>query len=403
MILLAQLAALALILLWRRRQLLGRHLRPGSDTSLGGYLSHVSTSKHGVSSRQLGIPRERTFPLVVVPERWFHRLLKRFGLAAELELGDAALDRRWFIITDDPERLRRAVASPPLRAQLKALLSLRLSAIRTAGDRAWIEVAKADLKRPDTHFRHHLELLGKVQDALLALRLEAQGAEGAGPSRRAFAYLALGLQAGLFAASLAGLALAWFTPAETIERVPLLAGGLVLGAVAAAAWLGFVVRRLRGTAWLTWILTDLAVTGLAGFLLGGVLLVRAANIEFDPADPEPTTARAMTRSCDLLCSTGSGKSAKKSWHRVPPAECSEGRRGATLQALRLRDAKCVNHAEWQFRVGLSHWRPGRPSFEFDASPSQWDGLEAAGRLVVPLHPGALGLEWVEPSEFRPPR
>jgi hypothetical protein len=330
-------------------------------------------------------------------------LLNRFGLAAELELGDAALDRRWFIITDDPERLRRAVNSPALGAQLKALLSLRLSAIRSAGDRAWIEVASVDLKRPDVHFRHHLVLLGKVQDSLLALRLEPAGAAGAGPSQRAFAYLALGLQAGLFAASLTGLALAWFTPAETIEWAPLLVGGLVLGAVAATAWLGFVVRRLRGTAWLTWLLTDLAVTGLAGFLLGGVLLVRAANIELDLADPQPTTARVRSRSCELICSTGSGRSEKKIWHRVTLAECSAPRRAATLAALRLRDSKCATRAEWGFQASLWHWRPDRPSFEFSPSPSQWDGLETAGRLLVPLHPGALGLEWVEPSEFRPPR
>jgi hypothetical protein len=403
-ILLAQLAFLALILLWRRRTLLGRHLKPGTDKSLGSYLSYVSTGKYGrVTRRQLGIPRTRTFPLVVVPERWYHRLLKRVGLAAELELGDAALDRRWFIITDDPERLRRALASPPLRTQLKALLSLRLSAIRTAGDRAWIEVAEDDLKRADVHFRHHLELLGRVQEALLALRLEEAGAEGSVPSRRGFAYLALGLQGGLVAASVAGLALAWFTPAETIEWTPLVAGGLALGAVAAAAWIAFLVHTLRGTAWLTWLLTDLAVTGLAGFLLGGVLLVRAANIELDFADPQPAAARVMTRRCDLLCSTGTGKSAKKTWHRVSLADCSVGRRAASLEALRLRDAKCVNRAEWDFRVGLWHWRPGRPPFEFNASASQWDGLEAAGRLEVPLHPGALGLEWVEPSEFRPPR
>jgi hypothetical protein len=403
-ILLAQLAILTLFLLWRRRRLLGRHLKPGTVTSLGSYLSNVSTGRHGrVTGRELGILRARTFPLVVVPERWYHRVLKRVGLAAELELGDAALDQRWFIITDDPERLRRAVGSPSLRAQLQALLSLRLSAIRTAGDRAWIEVAAVDLKLADTHFRHHLELLGKVQDSLLALRLDAAGAEGAGPSRRAFAYVALALQAGLFAASLTGLALAWMTPAQTVDWAPLLAAGSILGTLAAAAWLAVVARRLRGTAWLTWILTDLALTGLVGFLLGGVLLVRAANIELDFGDPQPASARVGTRSCTLECSTGSGRSSKKSWHRISLAECRADRRAATVEAMRLRDSKCANRSEWQLQVGLWHWRPDRPPFEFGATASLWDGLEAAGRLEVPLHPGAFGLEWVVPSEIRLPR
>ncbi len=401
-ILLVQAAVLALILTWRWRGLTGRQLL-ASEGAAGGRvpLGYTRKAKGRVQQRQVGLASRRVFPLVVVRERWYHRLLKRLGLAAELQLGDAALDARWFIVTDDPERLRRALASPPLRAQLGELLALPIEGLHAAGDRAWIEIGAEDLERPDAHFRHHLELLGKVHETLSGLRLGETPGEGAGWSRRSITVLALAVHAGLLAASLAGLAMVWLAPGQTTERERLVATGLALGLAVAAPWLFLLSRRLRGTAWMAWMVADFAVTGLAGFLLGGVLLVRTTNVDLDSAPPSLATVAVTWRGCLLECSRGSGKSKKTSYHQLSAADCVAARRPAMLAAFRRQDSKCSDRAAFDFTVRLAPWRPGQAPFELDPGAARWERMVVGSRVAVPLHGGAWGIEWVDPLEFAP--
>jgi hypothetical protein len=151
-----------------------------------------------------------------------------------------------------------------------------------------------------------------------------------------------------------------------------------------------------------WLLADFALAGLPGFLLGGVLVARAADLGLDRAPPAVATVRVRSTACALECSTGSGKARKVSTWPLAAPECAAAGRPATLEAMARRDPKCASRAAFRFTVTVEHWLPGHPPWDLDAGAARHDRAAPGRPVEVPVHPGALGLAWVEPGEVNVP-
>jgi hypothetical protein len=106
--------------LLRGRFLFGTHLRVDKRTQ---QLIYRYEGKRGWIVRlHVGIRQQNGIPFIVKPERWYHRLLKGLGIASEIRIGNAKFNRKYFITTDYPGHLERALESNQLLERLRGIV-----------------------------------------------------------------------------------------------------------------------------------------------------------------------------------------------------------------------------------------------------------------------------------------
>jgi hypothetical protein len=399
MFLLLQLFLFAAVFTVRWWRLTGRHLSPARDVGHATMLEETRRSKSKVIARSVGLELAGTYPLLVVKERWYHRLLKAIGLAGEVEIGDAALDAKWFLVAGRPDHLRWALGSGPLRAALKRLLALPIKAVRSSQSRAWLELEEEDFEKQLGALEGYVDLLAEVQRALVSVR-----AAGEDPSalRRRAPWLWVAAHTALLVIGVAGLAVP-FLDRELLIADP---AGLwlrtaTLGAAVAALWYLALRLRFAGTGWLTWLTADFLFVGLAGLLLCTHHVARAANLGLDAGPPNSISCIVMSKGCWLECSRGSGKSKQTRTHQLSLEACGREQRGATIRAWTARDQLCLNDTRFQLAVVFRAWQEDEPPIQVWMAADGWDRTVVGEAVVVPVHPGALGVEWYEPRRVAP--
>ena len=399
MILLIQLVAFVAVFAVRWWRLAGRHLDPVRDAALAPMIEETRRSKSKVVARSVGLELPGAYPLLVVRERWYHGLLKAIGLAGEVEVGEAALDATWFVVAGRPDHLRWALHSAPLRASLKRLLALPIKAVRSSRSRAWLELGKEDFEKDLGAIKGYVDLLAEVQRALVSVR--AAGEDPASLRRRE-PWLWVAAHTALLVVGVAGLVVP-FLDREVLIADPagLWLRSALLGALVAAAW--FLALRLRfaGTGWRTWLTADFLFVGLAGIFLCTSHLARAANLGLDDAPARPVACTVLSKGCWLECSRGSGKSKKTHTHPLALEACGPERRRATVRDWQARDALCLDGARFQLAALFRSWQEGEPPVQVWMAEDGWDQTVVGQAVVVPVHPGALGVEWYEPRRFSP--
>jgi len=399
MILLIQLVLFAAVLGLRWWRLTGHHLAPVKDAALAPMIEETRRSKSKVVARSVGLELPGAYPLLVVRERWYHGLLKAVGLAGEVEVGDAALDAKWFVVAGRPDHLRWALHSAPLRASLGRLLALPIKAVRSSRTRAWLELEAEDFGKEPGALKAYVDLLAEVQRALAAVR-----ASGEDPSavRRREPWPWVAAHTALLVIGLAGLAVP-FLDREVLVADPagLWTRSALIGSMVAAAW--FLALRLRfsGTGWLTWLTADFLFVGLAGLFLCTAQVARAANLGLDEAPARPAACTVLSKGCWLECWRGSGKSKKTRTHPLAIEACGPERRQATIRDWQARDGLCLDGARFQLATVFRSWREGEPALQVWMAAGAWDATAVGDAVVVPVHPGALGVEWYEPGRVAP--
>jgi hypothetical protein len=398
-ILLIQLLAFSVVITFRWWALTGRHLSPVKDATLSPMLEWTSRGKSGVLARQVGLELAGAYPLLVVRERWYHQFLKWIGLGGEVEIGDAALDTKWYLVAGRPDHLRWALHSPTVRAKLERLLASPIKAVRSSRGRAWIELGEQDFGKEPSALKGYVDLLAELQRALSAVRAVN---ESPSATRRREPWLWVAAHTALLVAGVGGLAVPF------LDREVLLAdsSGLwlrvaLLGPLVAAAW--FLALRLRfaGTGWLTWLTADFFFVGLAGILLCTFHVARAANLGLDEAPARLVSCTVLSRGCWLECWKGSGKSRRAHAHPLVIEACSRERRQETVRDWYTRDDLCLVGARFRLAVLFRAWRDGEPPVQVWMPEDAWDHATAGSSVVVPVHPGALGVEWYEPRRVDP--
>jgi len=399
MILLIQLVLFAAVLGLRWWRLTGHQLAPVKDAALAPMLEEIRRSKSKVVARSVGLELPGAYPLLVVRERWYHGLLKAIGLAGEVEVGDAALDAKWFVVAGRPDHLRWALLSAPLRASLRRLLTLPIKAVRSSRSRAWLELDKEDFEKEPGALEGYVDLLAEVQRALASVRASGEDASGA-RRRQPWAWVAA--HTALLVMGLAGLAVPFLDREVLVaDSAGLWTRSALLGSLVAAAW--FLALRLRfaGTGWLTWLTADFLFVGLAGLFLCTSHVARAANQGLDEAPARPVACTVLSKGCWLECWRGSGKSKKSHTHQLALEACGRERRQETIRDWQARDGLCVDGARFQLAAVFRAWREGAPPVQVWMAADRWDGTAVGQAVVVPVHPGALGVEWWEPGRVAP--
>jgi hypothetical protein len=109
----------------------------------------------------------------------------------------------------------------------------------------------------------------------------------------------------------------------------------------------------------------------------------------------------LSRGCWLECSRGSGKSKRTHTHALANEACGPERRASTLRDWRTRDDLCLDGARFRLAVLFSPWREEEPPIQVWMAAEGWDRTVVGQAVVVPVHPGALGVEWYEPRRVAP--
>jgi hypothetical protein len=81
--------------------------------------------------------------------------------------------------------------------------------------------------------------------------------------------------------------------------------------------------------------------------------------------------------------------------------CGPTQRRATFLDWTAWDNLCLTDSRFHLAVVFRSWREGEPPIQVWMGAEGWDRTVAGQAVVVPVHPGALGVEWYEPRRVAP--
>jgi hypothetical protein len=101
------------------------------------YSVHYTPPVHGKNSRpsclRVSTPVEARGEFHMAPETWFDQVCKRFGLAVEIETGDALFDAECYVRSDTPEFAAEYLADPVKRVAIRDLRRLGFAGVTLEG------------------------------------------------------------------------------------------------------------------------------------------------------------------------------------------------------------------------------------------------------------------------------
>lgn len=342
------------------------------------------------------------YPSVVVPlkhprslwirsEHVVHHGLRALGLADDLQIGDPELDANWYIATDSPDELRHLGRTPDLRSALAAVLALAPTRVRANHRSLCVELPSRDALAWDEEHRDDLA----AHAAALADALDRAAPTEARNTWRLS--LVMGVNAALAAGGMAAVA---FEVASTITSFEPFAVDAGLGVTLALFWLSAIGLLLRDTGWIALAVTDFLLFGLLGAILSGPELMRSANIVLDDAPPEEHQVVVSATPCQAACTRGSGKRRSTRRYTLDRSYCT-GDESAIRSHLTPRDSSCANSMAVTREVQLDGLPGYGGSYSFVTSREKYRQHAPGTRASVPVHPGALGVRWVDATEIVP--
>lgn len=289
---------------------------------------------------------------VFSPEKQLHRLGKSLGLNREVQTGDAEFDHHCYV--DSPEAdevLKRLLADAPSREAIAGLLKLGFQVQTSTQGVEAFQLVPLHAGRSEVKAAEATRLLARLAGSVPTLDEHAFKPPGAARNRPLAALVALLTVVG------AGGALALEpTLGVTVNRAAAMAlavgGGLGLWA-AGVALLSVVARGSSNG--LRALVVSALVTLLGLPALGGTLLLWA-NQRLDGAPPAA--------------------------HQV------------TVRAKHTSGS--------QHRVEVDSWEAGGRAVHVEASWVAFEQLHVGDVTGVTVHPGALGLAWVERLDAQNP-
>ncbi|MCE2927713.1 MAG: hypothetical protein LW823_08750 [Rickettsiales bacterium] len=401
MVFVLQLLFFIFALVVRGRFLLGRHLK--ADNIKKERLNYIVHGKHGVMRRHVGMARQNGIPFIIRKERWYHRFLKQMGIASEIRVSDAQLDQSYYFITDFPNHLEQALHSGGLQDALKKLFALNIKSLHATRDKIWCVIPSGVAGRSDSHFNDHRDLLMEIAKFTQA-RPEVQLGGYVQRNLMMLAFATISIHAGILMMGLLGWMPIMGSHVDTIDDQQFIFSSLFLSVLLLGIWLFAIISMFARTSWASWVIADFVLCAVIGFMLSGAYMLRAANIHWMQAAPEIHAQQVTSRSCLLHCSKSCGKrcTRRSTHHLNADTECAASNRHATLAHYAAKDYICAARAEYQYTIHVQHWQENKGTYSFSATPMQFDTMPNGSIVNVPLHPGALGMSWLDITEIRPP-
>jgi hypothetical protein len=398
MVIILQLLIFCIAFAFRGRFFLGSHLKllPNSAD-----LTYIGRSKNGIISRHVGVTQQCGIPFIIKRERWYHSFLKRMGIAAEISVGSEAFDTKYFITTDHPSHLERALATSAMIADLQELFALPIKSVHATQSKIWCVCKRGDLEESESHYYRHRALLGAISKRT---QQSTTGDDFLLPQRNLgrFAFLFLAAHAGLITLGIFGALPTLADSIDTLDNHLLVIKGMLAGLVLSGLWLFLIVSIFNRSSWVCWVLVDFLICGLIGFVLSGIFIVREANVHL----PQPAATIMVTpvtqKICTLNCSQRCGRrcTRRSSYTFYDNSGCNPQSRAESMILKKQTDSICRSSAYYSYQITTKPWRPGK-HYSFSPNITLFDGVNVGTDVSIPVNPGALRLEWVDTDAISP--
>lgn len=337
------------------------------------YEQRIDTNKGKVVSYKLGVRGIGGFDFVLQPERWFDRLFKFVGISSEVQVGEVAFDRAWYVVSED-WLLRRALATgQALRTDLQQLLTVcgrlevELVRLQCQSGRLWIDLKARNSDERSVHdwagerASKLVPLLNRIAERLRHLRPERFDRLRDRYAWRARAVLAISTGAALYA-GFHVIRLAFEHVPFLLHPGELIWQATVLGLAVLGVLVLMVVAALGGTSRAHLVLTEFVLIGGFAFVGTTCITMRDINIELDRS-PAQTQAAS-----------------------VKDKFTSGGRRGRSRLYVRLHN-----------------WPDSGAETRVRVSRRIYDSIERGDQVEVVVRQGYLGHRWVETIVTQHPR
>jgi len=272
-------AALFLTLLLRREYAFKGALQ--TINSLGRPGLEVESSfkvQKQIYSQRIGIKGAKGLSLRIEPEGTISRFLKKVGIGREILCGDARIDARLCIESDDPRVARWLKTDPEAIQALLAIFTLGPKKLVAFRGRLWVLFSgnKSDADQSFA-FVTQIALTLKALVDRIPSHLVGEHSDSLAKQAKAMLLLALSTATAVAAAASAILQLAQNFPAHAapasfyLSMLPFAVASGMLLLWLAARWIGDSARARV-------VLLELSTIGLGGFLLLFLIMASRANI-----------------------------------------------------------------------------------------------------------------------------
>lgn len=393
-----QISLLIIFFILRGRFLFGKHLTESKQTPERLDYIQIPINRN-VKERHVGLRQSHGIPFFIRSERWYHRVLKAIGIAVEIKVQNQDFDKKYFIATDFPNHLERAISSGDLLKNLQDLFALPIKSLHAAPNAIWCVIEKKDRNKPEEYFTAHLQILKRISE--YSTSKTSANYNLSETSRHSYwAFFAICVHLSLFGLGFMGMIPGSFDSIDIVNTTEWFITGILLGGVFAGGWLFLNLLILKRTPWICWFLTDFILFGVIGFLLSGIWIVRELNDLLPQPPATEFTQHIVKRECVLHCASNSRRSRVTRYTHASDLACAPEARASEMQKKMLENYKCSNKAWYEFQIYTSHWK-GNKNYGFPSSQALFDQTQTGSVLQIPVNQGALGLEWVDVDKISP--
>lgn len=366
-----------------------------------------------VESSYFGLKLDGTIPFIIKPINPYHRILMRCGLARGLKTGFQDIDRKLFIMTDDPEQCSTLFQDQEFRQNVADLFNLPVKTLYSLENRIWIKATHKMFEHRNSMaaaYRQRMACLRKIRDRIQESGVQAPKSTSASAGKRALCMISL--HSALFVAGLLTFILVatnlktWFQTStfspQIVEMGAFIELSGLVGLGVAAAWLAYIVRSFSRKSWFGWVIADFMVFGLIGIILTSGYLLREANIRLDFTQPETIQRPVVDRVCLMYCDeTRKGRDAGKTY-ALKPEECAY--LDETISRYKAKDWQCGHDHHFSFYIDFpaiadNQWPQ---LFRVWTDQKTYLATERGMMLSIPVHRGLFGIQWTNTKDVGKP-
>ncbi|MBM3617345.1 MAG: hypothetical protein FJX23_02240 [Alphaproteobacteria bacterium] len=382
MVFFIQLAVFAAVYFFNLRRFSPRGLKPLASNPR--YVQRIDTNKGRTTARYIGVAEGGGFPFMIVREKWYHRFLKKLGIAHEIQLGDKELDEQFFFITDHSQHLAQAMRSEVLQNALRTVFVVAKQFNSDKG-RGWCSLKNSALSMSDPLLARHWQAVEVIQKEMAKVSVPQN------PNRRLLRTLALfflAAHAAFFVTAMMGFVPTFFEQVEITQRMQWAVTSAAVAAIVLAGWFVLILHFFRNSSWSALVIVDFALFGVLGIAVCSVYMVREYNVHFD-SQPEAVVAQPVTgKFCKVTC--GSGK--RKTTYSLDSRQCDDAAQGLNVP---LPYSRCSSSRSYKFSLKVRHWRESQKAYDFRVNRDIYRNTKYSHTALIPVHGGALDIEWVD--------
>ena len=258
-----------------------------------------------------------------------------------------------------------------------------------------------DLRVLDNHYSEELDMLRAISKSTQKTAMKNYGRAQSYPLG-AIALIFICVHAGLLTLAAFGFAPTLIDNTDIVNNVEWYVKGAVAGGVAACVWLFLILNIFRKTSWVCWVFVDFVLCGIIGFVLSAVFIVRDLNIDLPQPLPQIHQQPVVKKYCQLKCKKSCGRRCtRRSNYPIPSEEgCSPQSRAEFMQLKRQQDNICAYNAWYVYNLEIQSWHRDEGNYAFLPKVTVFDSTHVNGYMNVPVHDGALGLEWVDTNQIQ---